>query len=316
MRVLITGATGLLGGRLCEELLAAGHQIVALTRREPSPEDPGRGRALRWVRGDPTEPGEWLDEVSDAGAVVHLAGESIAAGRWTEARKRALIESRVKSTQLIADAIRESDTPPGVFLCASAVGYYGPRGEESLDEDSEPGSDFLARLCVDWEQAAFTARRAGVRVVALRFGVILSRRGGALAKLAPPFRLGVGGPIGPRGRFFPWVHEDDAIGILRLALGLDSGDAGAVGLDGPLNVVSPNPIRMGEFAAAMGRALRRPAFLPLPLGVLRIALGEMAGMLSPGQNVEPKRALEVGYVFVFADLDAALAQLFGDARSA
>ena len=296
MRVLITGASGLLGNALCRDLSRAGQEVIGLSRsqQEASPD------VSRWIVGDPGVAGPWLEEVQHADAVVHLAGESIASGRWTVSRKQRLVASRVESTRLIAEAIRGCDTPPRHFLCASAVGYYGPRGDELLHEEAVPGGDFLATLCRDWESAAMLAEREGVSVRRLRFGVIFSARGGALAKMLLPFRLGLGGPIGPPGRWFPWIHERDAVGLVLHQLDEPATDAAAV------NVVSPGAVTMGEFARTLGRVLNRPAVLPVPLGMLRVVLGEMTDMLSPGQRVMADRALDSGYVFRFPDLESAL----------
>jgi uncharacterized protein (TIGR01777 family) len=300
VRVFITGASGLLGRALCHHLTRANWEVVALSRkrRDPSPD------VAQWIIGDPVETGPWLEEVERVQAVVHLAGESIASGRWTPARKERLVSSRVQSTLLIAKAIRDAVTPPAHFLCASATGYYGPRGSEALCEDSAQGSDFLSRLCFDWEAAALGARQEGVVVHRLRFGVILSRSGGALAKMLPAFRIGLGGPLGPAERWFPWIHETDAVGLVAHIL--DHSSLARSLQAGAINVVAPGAVTMGEFARTLGRALRRPAVVPVPLGLLRLALGEMVEMLSPGQRVLAKRAIESGYQYRFPDLDSAL----------
>jgi uncharacterized protein (TIGR01777 family) len=307
-RVFVTGATGLLGARLCEVLLAAGAEVTALSRRTGAS---GLPEGVRVVQGDASTTGAWLEELDGQQAVVHLAGEPVVGPRWTAARKAALVASRVEGAARIAAAIRGASAPPEVLVCASASGFYGSRGDELLDETAQPGDDFLARLCVDWERAAFSAASEQTRVVALRFGVILSRRGGALARMRPIFRLGLGGPLGPASRFFPWVHEDDALGLVRLAL---AGGPGA--LRGPVNVVSPEPTRMGEFARAMGRTLGRPAVLPVPLPLLRLGLGEAATGMVPGQRIVPRAALEAGYGFAFAGIDAALGDLLGPVAEA
>ncbi|MBW2292604.1 MAG: TIGR01777 family oxidoreductase [Deltaproteobacteria bacterium] len=310
MRVFITGATGLLGRALCGELVRRGDEVVALSRKQ----QPAREDSARWVVGDPASEGPWCSEIDGADAVVHLAGESIAGGRWTRARKASLVASRVESTRLISREISNCASPPEVLICASATGYYGARGEQQLAEDAAPGDDFLAGLCRDWEAAAQEAASDAVRVVCLRFAVVLSAQGGALEKMLPPFRLGLGGPLGPKDRWFPWIHERDAVGLMLHALGpSDSvgpdGDRSGEGSDllrGPVNAVAPGAVRMGEFASALGTELRRPAVLPVPLGALRLILGELAELLSPGQRVLADRALASGYRFSYPDITSAI----------
>ena len=300
-RVLISGATGLIGGALCDRLVAEGARVSALSRR-------GGGAAtrdgVRFVRGEVTRPGDWQAEVASADAVVHLAGEPVAAGRWTASVKARIRDSRIEGTRRVVEAIRQAKTRPRVLVCASAAGYYGPRGEEELDESAAPGRDFLARLCVDWESEARRAAELGVRVVQLRFGLVLSADGGALPRMLTPFRLGVGGPLGPTERFVPWIHLDDVVGIARLAL-----DDGTRALHGAVNLVAPEAIRMGEFASALGRALRRPALVPVPEFALRLLLGEATDAVVPGQRVIPRAALAAGYRFAFPTLGEALDDL-------
>jgi uncharacterized protein (TIGR01777 family) len=302
-RVFVTGATGLLGSRLCEDLLASGVEVTALSRRR-APE--GLPAGVRVVVGDTSEDGSWLRELQGQSAIVHLAGEPVVGPRWTSARKAVLIASRVDGTVRIARAIRSMGSRPETFVCASASGFYGPRGDEILDETAAPGDDFLARLCVSWERSAFAAASDTTRVVALRFGVVLSQRGGALPRMSRLFRWGLGGPLGPPSRFFPWVHEEDALGLVRLAL-----QDGPGAPRGAINVVSPEPARMGEFVRALGRAVSRPAVLPVPLPLLRLALGEAAAGLVPGQRIVPRAALEAGYGFSFPGIVAALGDLLG-----
>ncbi len=303
MRVFVTGATGLVGRALCDELLRRGDEVVALSRKSQR----SVHGSLRWVVGDPGVSGPWTNEVEGTCAVVHLAGESIASGRWTRARKDRMVASRVTSTRLVSQAIAACANPPRVLVTASATGYYGFRGEEPLSEDASPGDDFLARLCCAWEAAALEAARDPLRVVCMRFGVVLSASGGALPKLFLPFRLGLGGPLGPSDRWFPWIHERDAVGLVLHALRGDAPDPvrDAPVLRGPVNAVAPGVVRMGEFASALGAVLRRPAWLPVPMGLLRIPLGELADMLSPGQRVECGQAIASGYRFSYPDLDSA-----------
>ena len=292
MRVFVTGATGLVGSRLCAELAAAGDVPVGLSRRARN--EPG----VEWVQGEVSSPGPWQQAVDGCDAVVHLAGESIASGRWTPRRKQELSDSRILSTRQIVAAMREAHSPPRVLVNGSAVGFYGPRGSEELDESSAPGKDFLAGLCVAWEREAQEAVAFGTRVVCLRLGVVLSGDGGALSKMALPFRLGAGGSLGPPGRWFPWVHEADVTSLIRFAL--------REPLTGSVNVVAPQRVTMGDFAKTLGRVMHRPALLPVPLFALRILMGELADSLSPGQKVRSRAAAQAGFQFQFPELEAAL----------
>lgn len=294
MKTFVTGASGLIGGRLVRELVAEGHEVRALSRRAR----PDAGR-VRWVEGDPARSGEWCRELDGCDAVFHLAGEPIADKRWSEAQKRRLVDSRVDSARVLAEAFDRAEAPPSVLVSASAIGYYGSsRGDERLTEDAKPGDDFLARLCVDWESAAREAASDATRVRCVRIGIALDPDGGALEKMLPPFRLGLGGPIGPPGRWFPWVHAADVSGILRHAAGPDRPPV--------MNAVAPEPATMGEFARTLGRALHRPAILPVPIAPLRLVLGEFASHLSPGQKVIPEATLASGYCYRFPGLAEAL----------
>lgn len=301
MRVFVTGASGMLGRQLCTALLERGDQVVALSRSSRSSSRPGE----EWVAGDILRDGDWQVAVSGCDAVVHLAGESIGDGRWNEERKQRLVESRVESARSLVRAIKRAASPPGVLVSASATGFYGTRGEELLTEESPPGDDFLAQLCVDWERAAQGAEASGVRVVNLRFAVVLGREGGALENMLLPFKLGVGGPIGPADRWFPWVHERDAIALAIHAIVKDS-------LSGPFNAVAPGAVRMREFARTLGRVLRRPALIPVPLFALRLPLGEFAQYISPGQHVSSARAEQSGFEFAYPSLEEALRDCVGD----
>lgn len=294
MRVAITGATGLLGGALAEALAARGHQVLPLSRsREKS--------ALPWSSRDGFE---GLDAFREFDALVHLAGESVA-GRWTEEKKRRIRDSRVLSTKALAEQIAGAPTPPKAFVCASAVGYYGDRGDEVLTEESPPGDGFLAQVGVEWESAALEAGRSGVRVALLRTAVVLSEQGGALEVMARPFRFGLGAVLGSGKQFFPWVSLRDWV---RLAVACVEEERWV----GPVNMASPNPVRNREFSLALGAALRRPVFLRAPAFVLRLMLGEMAdeGLLA-SQRVVPKRALGNAFQFVDFDVRETLAHLFG-----
>jgi uncharacterized protein (TIGR01777 family) len=305
MRIFVTGGTGLVGSRLVRALAQRGDAVTALTRR-PDAARERLGQDVSIISGDPMQAGPWMDAVADCHAVIHLAGENIFARRWNAAFKELLHASRVQSTknlvQAVAQATRAADGRPKVLVNASAIGYYGPRGEVELDENSPPGDDFLARLCVDWEHAASQAESQGVRVVRVRVGVVLDRAGGALAQMLTPFKLGVGGRTGSGNQWISWIHHQDMVGILLLAL--DNGAA-----LGPMNGTAPNPLTNRDFAKALGRALHRPAFLPTPALAMRLMLGEVAQLVTTGQRVVPKQALALGYSYRFPTVDAALADL-------
>ncbi len=302
MRVFVTGGTGLIGKRLVRALHGRGDAVVLLTRR-PDAARKEFGPACTVVEGNPTQAGSWAGAVEECDAAVNLAGEDLFSKRWDAAFKQVLRDSRIRSTENVVQALaRRPQTAAGVpkvLVNASAVGYYGPREDEELTEESPPGGDFLARLCVDWEQAARMAEAASMRVAVVRTGVVLDREGGALRRLLPQFQMGMGGPTGTGRQWVSWVHHADVTGVLLLAL--DNPDA-----RGPLNAMSPSPVRNAEFAETIGKALRRPSFLPTSSFVLRWMLGEAAEAVLTGQRVLPKRALALGYPFRFPTLDEAL----------
>jgi uncharacterized protein (TIGR01777 family) len=294
MKIIVSGASGLIGSALVPALREEGHEVVALCR---APQAFAGALGLVWN----PETG-FIDRAGFEGcdAVVHLAGENIAGARWTLAFKQRLRDSRVRGTQLLAETLARLKRPPAVLVCASATGIYGDRGDEVLTEDSPPGTGFLAGLGRDWEAAAEPARAAGLRVVHLRFGVVLSARGGALAKLLPVFRAGLGGPLGHGRQWWPWLALDDAVGVARFALARPA-------LSGPVNAVAPGLVTQAEFARTLGRVLGRPAWLPTPAWALRLALGEMAdAALLAGARVRPERLLAAGYPFRRGELGAAL----------
>jgi uncharacterized protein len=298
MRVVVAGGTGFLGGALVRRLRTDGHDVIVLTRR-PS----GDGQ-LAWSPGTPPGGQPWAHAIDGAGAVVNLAGESIAGGRWTSARKQAIRESRVTATRSLAEAIVSSAQPPRVLLSGSAVGIYGSRGDETLTEQSPTGTGFLAEVGRAWEQEALGAA-AVTRVVLLRTALVLGQGGGALPQLALPFRLGVGGPVGSGQQYLSWIHLDDWVSMARWAL-----DTAAV--SGPLNATAPGPVTNAEFARVLGRVLRRPAWLPAPAFALRLALGEMAdALVLEGQRVLPARARELGFTFEHPTIDGALRAIYG-----
>lgn len=299
MNVFVTGATGLVGRALCAELVRRGDRVTALTRSRDAARRLPPGPTV--VVGDPTVPGAWQDVLAGADACVNLAGEPLDAGRWNEARKRRFRSSRVDATRNVAAVLRERG--PKVLVSASAVGFYGDRGDEVLDEGSAPGRDFLAGLCREWEEAAaHAAPRA--RVVLLRTGIVLARDGGALPRMARPFRLFAGGPLGDGAAWQPWIHLADELGLALLAL---SDDRAA----GPLNAVGPEPVRNRELARAIGEALSRPSLLPAPAAAIRLAIGEMAEVVLASQRVLPRRALALGYRFRFSDAGDAVRELLG-----
>jgi hypothetical protein len=296
MKILVSGSTGFVGSALLPFLRAAGHEVVRLTRAGPG----GTAAGEASVSWDPD--GGRLDAAAVAGfdAAVHLAGESIAAGRWNAAKKGRIRDSRVKGTRLLAETLARASHPPRVLACASAIGFYGDRGDAPLNEDSRPGTDFLATTCREWEAAADPAARHGIRVVHLRFGFILGKTGGGLRKMLPPFRLGLGGPLGDGRQYLSWVSIDDVLAAALHALHQD-------GLRGPVNVVAPNPVTNAEFTRILAAALSRPAFFPMPAFAARLAFGEMAdALLLASQRVEPARLLATGYRFRHPDLAPAL----------
>jgi uncharacterized protein (TIGR01777 family) len=295
VHVFVTGATGLIGRPLCAALRGRGDEVTALSRQPAVALPPG----VRVVQGDPAVAGRWTEALAGADAVVHLAGEPVAGGRWTAARKARLVSSRLDSTRVVAGAVAAGG--PTVLVQGSAVGFYGDRGEEPLDEAAAPGQGFLADLSVRWEAAAAPAA-ARARVVLVRTGLVLARDGGALPALARPFRLFAGGPIGDGRAWQPWIHLADEVGLLLLALD----DARA---RGPLNAVAPAPVRQAELAATLARVLRRPNLFPVPEVALRLAVGEMADVLLASQRVVPARAEALGYRWRFPALEPALRDL-------
>ena len=297
MRVFVTGATGLIGRALCRSLLEDGHAVLALSR-QAAPR--GLPAGVQPVQGDPAVPGRWDEVLAGCDACVNLAGEPVAAGRWTPARKQSIRDSRVLATRNVAAVV--ADRGPGVLVSGSAIGFYGPRGDEPLDESAPPGSDFLSRTCVEWEGAAAPAAKRA-RVVLARTGIVLAREGGALSQMARPFKLFAGGPIGDGAFWQSWIHLADEAGLLAWALREER-------LAGPLNATAPAPVRNRDLARALGRALHRPSFLPTPGLAVRALLGEMADVVLTGQRVLPARALDLGYRFRFAEVEAALGDLF------
>jgi uncharacterized protein (TIGR01777 family) len=301
MNVTITGATGLMGAGIGRALQARGDAVTVLTR------DPDRARG---ALGD-VEAHAWslLEEPAPAAAlagrdaVVHLAGENVAQ-RWTDASRRTIRASREIGTRNLVAGLAAIEDRPGVLVSASAVGYYGARGDEPITEDAAPGDDFLAQVCVAWEREAAAAREHGLRVATLRTAVVLDKEGGALAKMLPFFRLGIGGPVAGGRQYIPWIHADDVVGVYLAAV--DGAD-----WQGPINAASPEPAPNRDFSRALGRALHRPAFAPVPGLAVRLLYGDMAEIVTTGQRAVPMRALELGYAFRHTDLEQALRDALG-----
>lgn len=292
MRVLIAGGSGFVGSALIRDLKFAGHQTAIIAR------DPKKFSAPSVGWG--TE--ELIRAVSEYDAVVNLAGEPIIGKRWNEKQKQRLWDSRIGSTKKLVDAMKEAKTRPKVFISASAEGYYGPRGDEALDETDSGGNDFLAGLCKKWEEEALRAKSLGIRTAIIRLGVVLGMGGGALSKMVPQFKLGLGGPLGHGRQYLSWIHISD---LARLFLFLLERE----GLEGAFNGTAPNPATNREFSKTLGRVLRRPALFPVPGFILKLALGEAADAILTGQRVMPKRTLEAGFEFRFSNLEEALRNL-------
>jgi uncharacterized protein (TIGR01777 family) len=296
MKVVIAGGSGFLGGPIVQRLLARGDDVAVLTR---NPAHVRAGRALQW---DARSQGAWSGEAASADVVINLAGENIGEGRWTEERKKRMVASRLDATGAIVEALRREPARARTLISASAVGFYGNRGDEVLDESSPRGTGFLAELVERWEEAARQAESLA-RLVILRFGVVLAPDGGALKKMMLPFKLGVGGPVGDGRQWMSWLERADAVRIVEWAIDQPAAS-------GTYNATSPQPVSNREFARALGRALHRPAVMPAPAFALRLAFGEMAEeVLLAGQRVVPVRVSAEGFAFERPSIDAALASL-------
>ena len=310
MRIVIAGGTGFLGRPLAHALSADGNDIVVLTRSSADSSRagearPGPTRTVAWTPDGAA--GSWASEVDGAGAVINLAGESIAAKRWSASQKSRILDSRVKATQSLVAAINRAAAPPAVFVSGSAVGYYGPLGDEIATETTAPGSDFLAGVCARWESEAQRAAGARTRVVCIRTGIVLEKDGGALPQMLPPFRFGAGGPVGSGRQYWPWIHRQDWIDLVRWAI--------RTPVSGAINATAPNPKTNADFARALGRAMHRPAFMPAPAFALRLLLGEMAdALLLSGQRAVPRVAEQGGFTFTYPQLDEALHAIFNEPR--
>ena len=291
MKILVAGASGLVGSALIPALESDGAEINRLVRSSP------KANEIEW---HPNHGGIDATRLEGFDAIINLAGENIAEGRWTDEKKRKIRDSRVDGTHLLSEAIAKLATKPRVFLCASATGFYGDRDDEILDETSDSGGGFLANVCRDWEGATESAAKAGVRVVNLRFGPILAREGGMLGKMLTPFKLGMGGKVGSGKQYMSWVAIDDVVGAIKLAMPDES-------IHGPLNVVSPNPVTNEEFTKTLGEVLSRPTVMSIPAFAARLAFGEVADeMFLVSQRVAPKKLHEAGYQFKHPELESAL----------
>jgi hypothetical protein len=302
MRILLTGSSGLIGQALLSFLTADGHKVVSLTRSQTH----ASGRHILW---DPAAGTIDADDLEDFDAVVHLAGESIV-GRWTAEKKARILESRVKGTRLLCESLAHLRSRPIVLVSASAIGFYGDRGDRVLDEESPAGSLFLSEVAKAWEAATEPARRNGIRVVNLRIGFVLSQAGGGLAAMLLPFKLGVGGRVGSGRQYLSWIAIDDVVGAISHAILSDA-------LRGPVNAVAPHPVTNREFTKTLGRVLWRPTIFPLPVFAAHLVMGEMANeLLLASTRVEPKRLLASGYEFRFPQLQGALRHVLGKAERA
>ncbi len=295
MKILVTGSSGLVGSSLVPYLTGAGHFVARLVRHNPVRE---RGDIL-W---EPVSAKIERAKLEGFDAVIHLAGENLL-GLWTSGRKQRLIASRVQATEFLSESLAALQQRPKILLSASAIGYYGSRGDQWLNEQTPAGTGFVAELCQDWERATAIAERAGLRVVNMRFGLVLSRRGGLLAQMLPLFRTGLGGPLGLGRQYMSWITMDDLLGVVQHLLSRDN-------LRGPINVVAPDPVTNRDFTRTLGRVLRRPALLPVPSPLLRLLPGGMADQtMLASQRVEPGELRQSGYKFVFPELEDALRHL-------
>jgi uncharacterized protein (TIGR01777 family) len=301
MKVAITGASGLIGSALSPFLSAGGHEVVRLVRRAPKAAD-----EITW---DPEGSGIDGEALEGVDAVVHLAGENLAAGRWNRRRKARIRDSRIGPTRLLAGTLARMKRTPKALISASAVGYYGDRGDAWLTEETAPADDFLGRLVREWEEAAAPAAQAGIRVVHPRLGMVLSPAGGALRKMLLPFRMGLGGVLGDGRQYMSWIAIDDLVGVIHHALVRDD-------VRGPVNVVAPSPVTNTEFTKALGRVLRRPTVAPAPAFALRLVFGEMAdATILASIRVKPEKLVATGYRFRFPELEPALRHVLGKATS-
>jgi uncharacterized protein len=299
MKLVIAGASGLIGSVLVQRLRQRGDALVLLSRQ---PGSRGAAPNTKWLVWQPGAAGGWEESIDGADGVVNLAGEGIAEKRWTERQKEIIRSSRIDSTRALVQAIAKAQAKPKFLINASAVGYYGARGDEMLTEESAPGKDYLAQVCLAWEEEARKAEDHGVRVALLRTGIVLAKGKGALAKMVPPFKFFVGGPLGSGKQWMPWIHIEDEIGLILFLM--EHANA-----QGSFNATSPNPVTMEEFSQALGKVLNRPSWASVPASALTLLLGEMADMVLAGQRALPKGAEKLGYNFKHPTITKALESL-------
>ncbi len=300
MRVIVTGGTGFIGKALCDELVKAGHAVIVLTR-DVEIAGPLLGDHVETVEWNADSGGAWRSSIDGADAVINLAGESIGAGRWTAERKQQIIGSRLNATNALVEAISKAKRKPSVMINASAIGYYGPHGDEVITEKDSVGNDFLSQTTKQWEDAAKKVESHGVRLVIMRNGLVLER-GGVLEKFLLPFRLFAGGPLGSGKQWFSWIHRDDVIGLILFALENKN-------VKGVINATAPEPLTMKDFCSTLGKVMGRPSWAPAPSFVLKLALGEMSMLVLTGQRVLPAAAEKAGYKFKFKKAEDALAAI-------
>ena len=296
MKLLVTGATGFIGSALCSRLLERGHTLTLLTGHAPPD---ASTPAKTWRHWMPGTSGDWEASLDGADGVINLAGEPIVARRWTESQKHKIRSSRIDATRSIVEAVAKAKRKPAFLLNGSAVGYYGPHGEETVTEETPSGTDFLSSVCLAWEEEAKKAEPIGLRVLRLRTGIVLGPGGGALAKMVLPFKFFAGGPLGSGAQWMPWIHLEDEIDLI---LHLIENPQAA----GPVNATAPNPAKMKDFCQTLGKVMGRPSWAPVPSFALHLVLGEMADMLLTGQRAVPSAAQKLGYQFRYANLSDAL----------
>ena len=297
MRVVIAGASGFIGSMVVKSLSQQGHALTRLMRQ------PALNAGQKdWIVWQPGVPGEWEKSVDGADGIINLAGEPIAAKRWTDSQKEKIRSSRIETTRSLVNAIARARVKPKFLINASAVGFYGPRGDEQVSENSGPGKGYLAAVCAAWEEEAKRAQELGVRVALLRTGIVLGKGRGALAKMVPPFKLFLGGPLGSGRQWMPWIHIEDEVGMILFLMDNERAS-------GAFNATAPNPVTMKEFSEALGNVLHRPSWAPVPAFALKLMLGEMADMLLSGQRATPDAALRLGYRFRYPTIEQALQSL-------